>query len=116
MPRNSKYGAESGVLRACLDLLAAERIWWMRMNTGAMRTGTRYVQFGIPGTADILALVPGECKCGEITLPVWIECKSAKGRQSLNQQFFQREVQNAGHTYLLIRDVSELQEWLKKAK
>lgn len=112
MPR--KRTPESGVLRACLDLLEAEKIWAERRNTGAFRDGKRFVRFGKPGTPDIFALWPTSCKCGEPkTVPLWIECKSATGKQSLKQLMFQRGVEEVGDIYLLIRDVSELQEWLR---
>lgn len=133
MPRNSKYGAESGVLRACLDLLAAERIWHCRMNTGAVKDGGRFFRFGRKGMADILVSPKlcthlsddgyadaglNKCCTGAVKLPafIWIECKSDKGKQTDAQKEFQKEVEAQGHTYLLIRDVSELQEWLKKAR
>jgi hypothetical protein len=53
---------ESDIQRAILDWLAAERIWHIRLNTGAMagsHKGKRwFVRFGRPGLADILAVKP----------------------------------------------------------
>jgi hypothetical protein len=122
MPRNSKYGAESGVLRACLDLLAAERIWHCRMNTGAVKDGGRFFRFGRKGMADILAspklpiyLMPATWDRIDYAF-LWIECKSSNGKQTEAQKEFQKEVEAESHTYLLIRDVSELQKWLKKIR
>src|SRR5215471_656856 len=95
---------ESGVLRACLDLLAAEKIWHMRMNVGAVKNGHRFVRFGRPGTADILAApsTPVSCCCGLDCigpLPefLWVETKSDSGEQSQSQQEFQRDVERFGH-------------------
>lgn len=47
---------EGGNLKACLDILAGNRIWHERRNTGGMRIGKRYVKFSRKGTADIYAL------------------------------------------------------------
>jgi hypothetical protein len=120
--RSGQKVPESGVLRACLDLLAAERIWHLRMNTGAMKIGKRFTRFGRPGTADILATPKVESAdwCGLLIVrikaphPLWIECKSDSGKQTEDQQFFQAEVEAQGHAYLLVRDVDTLRDWLKE--
>lgn len=112
MPR--RQTPESSLLKACTDLLSAEKIWHLRMNTGAVKYDRRFIRFGLPGTADILALWPSECKCGFSTIPLWIECKAPTGKQSLKQLIFQRSVEEANHTYLLIRDVDELRTWLRE--
>jgi hypothetical protein len=114
---------ESGVLRACLDLLAAEKIWHMRMNTGAMsgsHKGKRwFVRYAKPGTADILAAHTGLHHCLDHGLErtaafLWIECKGSHGRQTPEQELFEREVSEQGHHYLLVRDVETLRNWLKE--
>lgn len=111
MPR--KRTPESGVLRACLDLLAAERIWVERRNTGAFKDGKRFVRFGRPGTPDIQALMKAHyCSNGQFHRVIWIECKAPNGRQTRAQMEFQREAEADGHKYLLIRDVAELKNWL----
>ena len=114
---------ESGVLKACMDLLAVHRIWHMRMNTGAMKDGKRFIRFSRPGTADILA-TPKCCwsPSGEIQQcpwkheelkMLWLECKSPVGEQSAAQKAFQLEVEAAGHLYLLIRSPEDLLTWLR---
>lgn len=115
---------ESGVLKACLDLLAAEKIWHRRWNTGAVKTGKRFFRFGEPGDGDILVLprslrVPGSELgtwarwIGGAPAVLWIECKSDSGAQTKDQRDFQKEVESQGHHYLLVRDVDTLREWLK---
>ena len=103
---------ESGVLRACIGLLAAERIWHRRWNSGAMIDSTgRPVRFGVKGDADILA----SFRCVRLNGPpefLWIECKSDKGKQSPEQVEFQKEVTAAGHNYLIVRDAYQLRDWL----
>lgn len=116
---------ESGVLKACLDLLAAEKIWHRRWNTGAVKTGKRFFRFGKSGDADILAVLRqdvnflfGELHCdtGPDVVPqvLWIECKSESGRQSTEQWLFQKEVEGEGHHYLLVRDVDTMRNWLRE--
>jgi hypothetical protein len=46
---------ESEIQKAILQYLAARRILAWRMNTGAVKTETRFFRFGSPGMADILA-------------------------------------------------------------
>lgn len=120
---------EGALLAAVKDLLTAERVWFCRMNTGSIMVGEgqsrRCFTSGRKGMADVLAL-PSHC-IYEGRSPVgvehlriegprilWLELKSPKGVQSLAQKEFQREVEAEGHTYLLIRDVRQLQTWLKE--
>lgn len=117
-----KRTPESGVLRACTDLLTAERIWWCRMNTGAVKDGKRFFRFGKKGMADILASAQPHNlevahKCEDWCCPdpqfLWIECKAEKGEQTEDQIAFEKEVSMAGHHYLVVRDVNTLIAWLK---
>ncbi|MDE2105856.1 MAG: hypothetical protein KGL39_52020 [Patescibacteria group bacterium] len=102
----------------------------------------RVFRAGRKGMADILAIVGrevcegcqgkhediGQCRthyshrsrcCGRSALriftPVWLELKSATGRQSEAQRAFQTEVEAEGHFYLLVRDVREVAEFLRRA-
>lgn len=111
---------ESGVLRACLDLLAAEKIWHRRWNTGAVKAGNRFFKFGQKGDADILLTLPLPLPQGSLgrgiiaQLTVWLECKSDLGRQTKEQIEFQSEVEEQGHLYLVIRDADDLKVFLKQ--
>lgn len=112
---------EAALLVAVKDLLTAERVWFCRMNTGSIIVGEgqsrRCFTSGRKGMADVLALPRIKLDGGwgySNVMPVWLELKSPKGVQSLAQKEFQREVEAEGHTYLLIRDVRQLQTWLKE--
>lgn len=96
---------EAAVLRACLDYLAAKHIWAMRCNTGAVKTDNRFFRFGIPGMADVLAIVPMK---GGLFMPVWLEMKAEKGRQSLLQKSFEDDVLDRGMKYFLVRSIDDL--------
>lgn len=83
-----------------------------RSNTGGMgaRPGQRFVQFGLPGMADIQGLM----KPGGISMS--IEVKTAAGKQSDLQLQNERMIRTAGGIYLCIDDavrgVLELQHAL----
>jgi hypothetical protein len=80
------------------------------MNTGAARIEGRFMRFGTPGMADIVAY-PTSCAVPAV---MWIECKAAKGRQSELQKSFQKLVQDAGHAYVIARSVDDVENWLKE--
>lgn len=124
---------ESDIQRLILDWLAAERIWHIRLNTGAMAGSHKgkkwFVRFGRPGMADILAvksyratwvlpvqvmavssMTVGDC----FPIPAyWIEVKGPKGTQSDEQKRFQKEVSEQGMTYILARDLNDVIAKLK---
>lgn len=103
---NKRRTLERHTQRACLDLLAAEGIWFRRHNTGAVKAGTRFFRFGKVGDGDVFFTIDGRLH--------WLELKSDSGKQTAEQKVFQSEVEAQGHIYLLIRDVEELIEWLKE--
>lgn len=104
------------------------------------RGGKRPIKVAEPGTADIFAtpyistvkqgtermpdMAPSlmQAVLGWIKTmfhqrmpqPLWIECKSDSGTQRPAQKDFQQAVEAAGHSYLLVRDVNELVDWLKQ--
>ena len=77
-----------------------------RMNTGKARMGGRFVTFGIPGQPDIFAIIRGRF--------VGIEVKTATGRQSKDQQNWQRNCERAGGLYILARSVDDVRVMLEK--
>ena len=96
-----------------LDWLAAKHILAYRMNTGALKIDKRYVKFGVKGMADILAF-PAYTSSAfgsfiEYTVPLWIEVKSDKGKQSAEQKSFQNQVEEAGHTYIVARSIEDVE-------
>jgi hypothetical protein len=84
----------------------------MRMQAGAQRKvykgRERWVQFGARGMADILAFP----QIGGVPFPVWVECKSATGKLSRDQQLFRQAVMQQGHYYLEARSAAEVHELL----
>jgi len=112
-----KRAPEGHLQRLVLDWLAAKHIFALRMNSGTLRDRTgRPVTFGIPGQADILAFPHcWHIKYGyanDHVMPVWIELKAPRGKQSDLQKSFQAKVEAEGHRYLLIKSLDELEAQL----
>jgi hypothetical protein len=108
---------EGQLLRAVLDLLAAKHVLAFRIGVGAMKVEDRFMRWGTPGMSDILAFPPfvhaNTWLTGQLTVPTWIECKAPKGVQSALQKSFQKQVEEHGHRYAIIRDLSELEDLLR---
>jgi hypothetical protein len=64
------------------------------------------VRFGVPGQADLTGILPGG-------LRLEIEVKSAGGRQTTEQQTYQRMIQRFGGMYVLARSAEDVQEALE---
>jgi VRR-NUC domain len=105
---------ESQVQQAIMQYLAAKGILAFRMNTGAVKLESRFMRFGSPGMADILAFPdqfhPDGDHGGEWgPYPMWIEVKAPDGKQSDLQKTFQKMVQWHGHKYVLARSIEDVE-------
>lgn len=105
---------ESQIQRAIVDLLAAERVYAIRLNTGV-----GFNKAGVPishhsggkGVADVLAFLPSSTD-SRLQRVLWIEVKRPGGKQTPEQLSFQDHVNGLGHYYLLAFDASEVLDWL----
>lgn len=103
--------SERDIQKTILDGLAAMRIFAFRLNTasfvGEHKGKKRFFKSHSlgPGAADILAIrqIPWNALGwkGTYSLPLWIEVKAPGGRQSPEQESFQRHVEAEGHRYLV---------------
>ena len=102
-----------GLQRAVTDLLSAERIFWLRMNSGntfGTYKGKKWCKRGHePGTADLLC----SPLIGGFPVWLWLEVKAAEGKQTQLQVDFERRVTQLGHYYLLVRDPQQVIDWLR---
>ena len=102
---------EGQLLKLVMDWLAAEHIFALRMNSGALRNPAgKPVTFEAPGMADVLAFphrYAGPDPCG-YSEPTWIELKAPKGKQSELQKSFQAKVESEGHRYILGRSLDDV--------
>lgn len=111
-----KKTGEAAVQAAILDWLAVRHILAFRMNTGAMSAEhngkKRFMRFGTPGMADVLAFPHVEQAGRWTAIPCWIECKAEKGKQSPLQNSFQKQVEDDGHWYIVARSTEDVQALL----
>lgn len=109
MSRRTQVKSPEGCIQASIaDYLAAKHVLAYRMNTGAVKLETRLVRFGVKGMADILAF-PTRCSVPSV---LWIEVKSATGKQSPEQKSFEAQVRKAGHAYVVARSIDDLEGYL----
>jgi hypothetical protein len=112
--------SESQIQRAILDWLAAKGILAFRMNTGAIKSTykgkDRFMRFGTPGMADVLvfevAYYPFGPNHGGFNKVMWLEVKTATGKQSELQKSFQAQVESHGHRYIICRSVEDVEKAL----
>lgn len=96
----------------------------LRMPVGKLQKGKHWVQLHEEGTADILFFPRGIYEFRghghdfiSPVQPVWIETKDPQGttakKRKEKQAEFRAKVEALGHRYLIIRDLSEIEEVLK---
>lgn len=121
--------SETAILRGILAYLAARHVLAFRMQTGAdmreYKGKKRRVRYGVPGMADILAFArvrislttldypSGKPILSDLPVCIWIEVKSATGKQSELQKSFQKQVEEHGHLYVLARSIDDVEAALK---
>ena len=98
--------SETTLIDACLRILRLHGAFAWRNNSGAVAYGSpgqrrRFVRYGLPGSADILAVLEG----GRFAA---IECKRGKTAVTDRQVEFLSEVLSRGGLALVVRDVNEL--------
>ncbi len=99
--------SESDLLAGCLEYLHYLRnqgkLFYMRVNSGMAYFGQGSKKYAIrlapEGTADILIIKDGKV--------IWVETKG-EGKQSDAQVAFQKEVEEYGCSYEIVRDLDEL--------
>ena len=100
--------SESTVLASILSALGRKNaqgaiegrygLFW-RNNSGAVRTGSRFIRYGLPGSPDVIGIVNGQF--------VGIEVKREDGKQSECQQEFERLATKYGGRYAVVRSARE---------
>jgi hypothetical protein len=106
---------ESAIKKAILDYLTARHIFALRMQSGVSfaeyKGKKRAIRYGVAGMSDILAF-PKRC-FWPCTMPLssqlWIEVKTATGKQSELQKSFQKQVEEQGHRYIVARCIEDVE-------
>jgi hypothetical protein len=111
MPRKNPT-PEGFVKLAILELLAVERIFALRVNSGMILLSTegrkRAIQLAPKGTGDLLAIVP---VAGWFQV-LWIETKAPEKGPTPEQCDFRDSVLEKGHAYIIARSVDDVRDWL----
>ncbi len=99
-----KYTCES-FLQALFNM---DRLIWLRLNSGDLIIGEgaarRRVRCCPKGTSDNLVIFPNP------TRVVFVEYKSATGKQTREQVEFDKRVNGQGHAYWLVKDFEAFKE------
>ena len=102
---------ETAIQSAILKYLQYQNIHAWRMNTTGTPIGNtgRFRANQNAGMADIYCqmIVSGR------PVPVWLEVKTSKGRQSPKQKQFEETINEVGGFYYLVRSVDDVQDALK---
>lgn len=116
---------EGVVLKACLSFLAVNGIFCFRNNTGGtpLHDGSGKWRPGPKssiGSADIIGVArwtwhDNQGREYRWPLPLAVEVKSKRGKQSPAQREFQQKWEAAGGLYVLCRSVDELRDALRDA-
>ncbi len=105
-----KKQTETSLVKAIIEFLRLKGIYGWRNNSGAFaaegRTGKRFVRFGLPGSADVLAVVPPHGRL------LAIEAKVGRNNPTDLQLHFGAAINDAGGLWLVIRSLADLEELL----
>ncbi len=110
---------EADIQRTCLEYLDMKGIMYLRLNSGDVFSpgagGKMYKVKGCPkGTADTLILDSMKMSISNAkAYPIFVEFKSSKGKQTIEQAEFERDVKSLGYEYYVIRSLDELMEVLQ---
>ena len=102
--RKTKGLPESEVLKECLEYLRMRGIFAFRNNSGAVKMGKSFVRFGMPGSSDILGILPN----GQFLA---VECKKENGGILSDKQVeFLNRIKENGGVAVVVHSVSELEK------
>ena len=101
----------TGVTKPIQDALTKAGYFCMRLNSGLIKSGKRFIRLCPAGTADLVLFLPERT-------PVWIETKSLKGKtnpeQLQAQGAFRERVERLAHTYVRATCLDDVLEVLRK--
>ena len=90
-----------------LGALPVCRVW--KNATGAVKTPTGFIKFGLKGSADILGITSDG-------LMLAIECKSGNAKLSKQQLAFRHMLDMMGGRYYVCRDAEDMYEVINSLK
>lgn len=103
---------EQSIQAGILAYLRMRVVFCWKNNTAGIYVKTRntYIPSHAPGVADILGILDSRFGCSGVFLAV--EVKSPKGRLSLHQEAFLKEIKDRGGLAIVARSVEDVQEAL----
>ena len=114
-------------VEALLKILTTQgKVWYERMNAGAIIRGRHNVMRGAKkGTADFIVIQGGEVQMRHgvqqtvhakhpIAFVTFIECKSSTGKQKPDQIEFEKMIVQFNCRYAIVRSVEELKAVLDR--
>jgi len=104
---------EGEIVAAVFEYLQLRGVFAWRNNTGAMVVKVpngrdRFFRFGKKGSSDIIGILDDGRWLA-------IECKTAKGKASLDQLCFLAEIAKRGGVAFVARSIEEVERELRKA-
>jgi hypothetical protein len=98
----AQYSAEGDVQRSIMIAICTTWpgavVYRRNIGVGVAPNG-RVIRFGLPGQADVAAIIDGRA--------IEIEVKSLRGQQTKEQRNWQAAVERAGGLYILARSVED---------
>ncbi len=105
-----KKQTETSLVKAIIEFLRLKGVYAWRNNSGAFAaegvTGRRFVRFGLPGSADVLAVVPPRGRL------LAVEAKIGRNQPTDMQLHFGAAINDAGGLWLVVRSLADLDELL----
>lgn len=95
-------GSETKLSKSIRDALTALGIWNIRIQSGMIKIGNRFIHLAPKGTSDIL--LPSYDHLGH---SAFLEVKTAEGKVSEDQLKFQEKCRQANVKSAIVRSVSE---------
>ena len=98
------------ITRPIQEVLTKAGYFCLRLNSGTIRVGKRYIRLCPAGTSDLVIFPNGR-------LPIWCECKTRKGKtnpeQLQAQDNFREMVQRLGHKYVRATCLDDVLEGMR---
>lgn len=111
----AKKESETVISKSIRDALTALGIWNIRIQSGMLKIGDRFIHMAPKGTPDILLpSYDGNGRCG------WLEVKTSKGEVGEDQIKFQEKARLANVKSAVVRSAQEaidtVKNWIKEDK
>ncbi len=102
-------GSETELSKEIRDTLEKMGFWCLRIASGTINVGKRWIRLSTPGTPDIHVVGQG-----------WLEVKTKTGKVSDVQKEWHEKAQKLGVNVAVVRSVEEavktVQEWIQNKK